>query len=116
MRGLRGKRIVVAGAASGIGAAVAKRLVVEGAQVIVGDINRAGAEITSTAITVAGGTAKPVHFDLAQPHSCDALVQVCVESYGGIDGLVNVAAELPRLDVAQDGDLLEISENSWHRY
>jgi NAD(P)-dependent dehydrogenase (short-subunit alcohol dehydrogenase family) len=41
MRGLQGKRIIIAGGATGIGAASAERLAAEGASVVVGDINLA---------------------------------------------------------------------------
>lgn len=44
MRGLRDKRIVVAGGATGIGAATAERLAEEGARVLVGDVDVAGAD------------------------------------------------------------------------
>lgn len=42
MRGLEGKRIIVAGSASGIRAATARRLHAEGAKVLLGDINPEG--------------------------------------------------------------------------
>ena len=39
MRGLRGKRVIIGGGATGMGAALATRLVAEGASVCVGDVN-----------------------------------------------------------------------------
>jgi NAD(P)-dependent dehydrogenase (short-subunit alcohol dehydrogenase family) len=42
MRGLTGKRILIAGAASGIGEAAARRLAAEGARLFLGDINAKG--------------------------------------------------------------------------
>ena len=73
MRGFDGKRIVVAGAGAGIGAATAMRLAAEGARVIVGDIDERGARQTAVLITEAGGTADAVRFDLADEASTDAL-------------------------------------------
>jgi NAD(P)-dependent dehydrogenase (short-subunit alcohol dehydrogenase family) len=57
MRGLTGKRIVVASGATGIGAATAQRLAGEGAQIIIGDINETELEATVSRIRAAGGTA-----------------------------------------------------------
>jgi NAD(P)-dependent dehydrogenase (short-subunit alcohol dehydrogenase family) len=113
MRGLKDKRIIVASAGSGIGAATARRLAEEGAKVIAGDINWPGVEKVVAEITVAGGTAKAMRYDLAYEPSCKALVQACVDTYGGIDGLANVGADLrPGLD-EEDKHLLDMNENIW---
>ncbi len=53
MRGLTGKRILVDGSASGIGAATAKRLREEGAQLFLGDINEDGVQKVADEITAA---------------------------------------------------------------
>ncbi|WP_326585149.1 SDR family NAD(P)-dependent oxidoreductase [Streptomyces sp. NBC_00481] len=74
MRGLQGKRIVIAGGATGIGAATAGRLAEEGASVVVGDINVAEAKATAKGITEAGGTAIAVEFDLGDEATIQALV------------------------------------------
>jgi NAD(P)-dependent dehydrogenase (short-subunit alcohol dehydrogenase family) len=114
MRGLRGKRIVVASAGSGIGAATAKRLAEEGAQVIAGDINEPGVEKVVGEIAAAGGAAKALRYDLTDGPSCVALVQACVDAYGGIDGLANIGADLAA-NARDVVDLLEMDEATWHR-
>jgi len=116
MKGLRGKRVVVAGSATGIGAATARRLAEEGAKIIAGDLNKAGVDSTVASIVRAGGTAKAVPFDLADEASCAALVQACVEAYGGIDGLANVGADLAPEKSARDLPLLDMSEEIWKRF
>ncbi|ORB74339.1 SDR family NAD(P)-dependent oxidoreductase, partial [Mycobacterium timonense] len=63
MRGLQGKTFIVAGGATGIGAATAERLASEGAAVTVGDINIEGANATDGRITQSGGRAIAVEFD-----------------------------------------------------
>jgi NAD(P)-dependent dehydrogenase (short-subunit alcohol dehydrogenase family) len=115
MRGLHGKRIVVAGSATGIGAATARRLAEEGASVIAGDINAAGLDETVAAIRANGGTVRAVPFDLAKEESCRALIKACVDSYGGIDGLANVGADLSPSLTARDVDLLGMDEAVWQR-
>jgi NAD(P)-dependent dehydrogenase (short-subunit alcohol dehydrogenase family) len=115
MRGIRGKRFVVAGGGSGIGAATAERLAAEGARVIVGDINETGAKATVGRITGAGGEGKAFRFDMADEKSTNALIQACVEAYGGIDGLANVAADLSPATISGDHDVLEMSLPIWER-
>jgi len=113
MRGLQGKRIVVAGAATGIGAGTATRLAEEGAKVVVGDINKDGMEKTVACITAAGGSATGCAFDFADAASCAALIQRCVDTYGGIDGLANVGAATAVSQMLADVDLLQMDENIW---
>ena len=79
--GAMGKRAVVTGAASGIGQAVAMRLLREGASVIAADINEAG-----LAPVVAAG-ATPFVADLSKEQDRDRLV----EAGTGVDYLVNAA-------------------------
>jgi len=89
--GLRGKIIIVTGGAKGIGEAIAKTLVNEGAvAVIVGrkeeDNNAAVKEIEKT-----GGKAFGVTAELSTPGDCDNAVKKTIEKFGRIDGLVNNA-------------------------
>lgn len=79
--GATGKRAVVTGAASGIGQAVAMRLLREGAAVVAADINEAGLE----PVVAAGAT--PFVGDLATDADRDRLVGIGA----GIDYLVNAA-------------------------
>jgi NAD(P)-dependent dehydrogenase (short-subunit alcohol dehydrogenase family) len=76
-----GRRAVVTGAASGIGQAVAHRLLREGVAVIAADRNEAGLE----PIVVAGAT--PFVGDLASDADRDRLI----EAGAGVDHLVNAA-------------------------
>src|SRR6516165_6610947 len=77
MADFKGKRYLVTGAASGIGHAVAERLLAAGAEVYCLDRNRPTANVT-----------RHIEVDLANPHSIDtALAQLD----GEFDGLMNVA-------------------------
>ena len=84
-----GKRVLVTGAASGIGRATSLLFAREGAQVIIGDINEAGLAETAALI---GATATPVVYNAEDHASCRALVATAAE--GGLDVLCNVAGLL----------------------
>jgi len=71
---------VVTGASSGIGEAVARRLVAEGALVTIGSRSEP---------VVAGTTWVPT--DVADPSAADALIDAAVDANGGLDVLVNNA-------------------------
>ena len=79
--GATGKRAVVTGAASGIGQAVARRLLREGATVIAADMNEAGLE------PVVGAGATAFVGDLSR----DADRERLIEAGAGVDYLVNAA-------------------------
>jgi 2-hydroxycyclohexanecarboxyl-CoA dehydrogenase len=79
---LDGKKALVTGGASGIGAAIAARLAAEGAEVWVGDINVAGAE--KVAAEIAG---HPLQLDVTDLESASA----AVEATGGLEILINNA-------------------------
>jgi NAD(P)-dependent dehydrogenase (short-subunit alcohol dehydrogenase family) len=115
MKGLSGKRIVVASGATGIGAATAQRLAEEGALVIVGDINEPELEKTVSRIRAAGGTAQGVRFDLADPPTIVALIEACVSRFGGLDGLANIGADIEVARGEMGQDLLGMDIAVWER-
>ncbi|GAA0431184.1 glucose 1-dehydrogenase [Leifsonia naganoensis] len=115
MRGLNTKRILVAGSASGIGAATAIRLGQEGAHLVLGDINLDGAESTAQAIRDAGGTATAARFDLADAASVEQLVQSAVDSLGGLDGVANVAADLSPATLGNDVEVTDMDVAIWEQ-
>ena len=66
---LTGRTAIVTGAGMGLGAASAQRLASEGAEVVVADIDLAGAERVAAGIRAEGGKAIALRFDLAEPDS-----------------------------------------------
>lgn len=95
-----GKKILVTGAASGIGRATAIRLASEGAQVTIGDINEAG--LAETAEMMAS-TPRICTFDASDTVSCRALVDAAATD--GLDVLCNISGILkwgPSLDFSID--------------
>jgi NAD(P)-dependent dehydrogenase (short-subunit alcohol dehydrogenase family) len=81
---------VLAGAASGIGRATAKRYADHGASVVV-DVDEDGGEETVASITESGGEATFVSTDVSQTADVQRMIETAVEGYGGIDALCNNA-------------------------
>ena len=98
---LDGKIAIITGAASGIGAATARRMAAEGARTVVADLDAAGAKHVAAEIADAGGEATAVQVDLGEVESVRAMVRAAVAGYGGLDTLHNNAAAT-RLAATQD--------------
>jgi 3-oxoacyl-[acyl-carrier protein] reductase len=89
---LKGKRILVTGSSTGIGAAVAIEFARLGAAVIVhGNRNAASAQAVVDAIQKAGGTATAVMGDVSDNDATGKIVAESVEALGGLDVLINNA-------------------------
>jgi NAD(P)-dependent dehydrogenase (short-subunit alcohol dehydrogenase family) len=105
MDGLSEKIAIVAGGGQGIGAATARRLAGEGSKVVVGDLHLERAQQVVEEIVADGGTAVASQFDLTDDASVKRLVRHAVETYGGVDLLANVGANLGRGSSYENGDL-----------
>jgi 2-hydroxycyclohexanecarboxyl-CoA dehydrogenase len=88
MRGLTGKRAIVTGGGSGIGRATVLRLVSEGCDVGIFDIDEAGAEAT---VALAGSHAKAYRTDIADRTAVERSVVALERDSGPADLLANVA-------------------------
>jgi NAD(P)-dependent dehydrogenase (short-subunit alcohol dehydrogenase family) len=115
MHDLTGKRIIIGGGATGMGAGLAHRLVDLGAKVIVGDINEAGLRALQPALDGKAGKAVPVVFDLSDDASIDRLVQRCLDEFGGVDGLAIPGADLSHATLGNDNNVLTMERRIWER-
>jgi NAD(P)-dependent dehydrogenase (short-subunit alcohol dehydrogenase family) len=113
MRGLKDKVAVIAGGATGIGAATSVRLAEEGVSVVVGDINIETTAALVAKITAAGGKAIAVQFDISDDASVKRLVDTAVDTYGGIDLMHANAADLSLC--LSDSDAVDLSLEIWDR-
>ncbi|WP_238364143.1 SDR family NAD(P)-dependent oxidoreductase [Mesobacterium pallidum] len=110
--GLQGKRVIVTGAAGGLGRAFALAFAGAGAKVLVADINAGGLGETSELVRAAGGTAHTAAVDVTSTDSCRALASTAQEAMGGVDVLVNNAALYGGLERRHHFD---IEEGVWDK-
>ncbi|CDX17718.1 Sorbitol dehydrogenase [Mesorhizobium sp. ORS 3324] len=101
---LKDKVAVVTGGAQGIGAAIVRGFVAEGAQVVIADVSTDKADALAREL---GSQASAIRLDVRDLASIEAMVDSLTRTHGGIDILVNNAA------VFDMGPLLEISEKSF---
>ena len=88
MERLREKRIIVTGAGSGIGRAIALRFAAEGARVVISDVD---GEAAARVAAEAGGETLVRKTDVTSTSEVETLVQTSVEEWGGLDVMVNNA-------------------------
>jgi NAD(P)-dependent dehydrogenase (short-subunit alcohol dehydrogenase family) len=89
---LAGRRVLVTGAARGLGLAFAKCIAAAGGSVVLADILGELAQAEAQALRDAGFTAHALAVDLSDPASIDACAVAADGLLGGLDGLVNNAA------------------------
>ncbi|MBB3039268.1 SDR family NAD(P)-dependent oxidoreductase [Hoyosella altamirensis] len=89
---LHGKVIAITGGARGIGAATAAALAEAGAQVVIGDVDRAAAEETAAAI---GKAVTALTLDVADIDSFSSFLDDAQTRHGSLDVLINNAGIMP---------------------
>jgi NAD(P)-dependent dehydrogenase (short-subunit alcohol dehydrogenase family) len=88
---LEGKVAIISGAASGMGAATARRFAKEGAKVVIADVLDEEGRKVAADITRANGIAIFIHLDVTKEDDWKAVVAAAVQKYGELNILVNNA-------------------------
>ncbi len=101
---LGGRTVLITGAASGIGAACARRLAADGARLLLADLDGAGAEKLASELSQ-----ESVQADVTRPDDIERMVEAACRRWGRLDVLFNNAG------IIQARPLLEVSEADWDR-
>ena len=109
---LKGKAGIVTGGATGLGAAVARKLASDGAEVLIVDIDESTAAATAEQIRQAGGSAIPMTGDVAREETAKAMVERALDEFGRLDILVQNAYGIAGFS---DGTALEIDVEGWRK-
>lgn len=107
---LDGKVAVITGAASGIGSAQASLFVEEGANVVLADLDEAGAEAAARELSPDGEKALAVKVNVLEPADVESMVAQAVDKFSKIDILCNTAGAFDEMV-----PLLEASEDLWDK-
>jgi NAD(P)-dependent dehydrogenase (short-subunit alcohol dehydrogenase family) len=106
MRRLENRTILITGAASGIGMAIAARVIAEGARVVLVEKDEATAAGIARGLD---GHALGVGCDVTEPAAVKAAVAAALARFGGLDGVVHNAAA-PSLD----DTVVDLDPRQWH--
>jgi NAD(P)-dependent dehydrogenase (short-subunit alcohol dehydrogenase family) len=102
------KNVVITGAASGLGRAIALSLAKRGWRILVSDINMAGSKITLEMVEKAGGEGETFECDVTKLDDIRRMADFAFEKWNRIDLLVNNAG------VAAGGVVGDIPMEDWH--
>ncbi len=104
--GLSQRACIVTGASRGIGLATARKLVREGASVLL--VGRGGDGLSAAARGCTGpGRTESIAFDVTAPDAGERLVEACVERFGRLEVLVNNAG------TSASRDLEDLTDAEW---
>lgn len=107
---LTDKVALVTGASRGIGLAIARAYAAAGATVVLSSRKQEALDTVKQAINAEGGEALAIAANTSDPKAVENLVSRTLETYGGVDILVNNAATNPHF-----GPILSAEESHWDK-
>lgn len=107
---LKGKVVIVTGAGSGTGRAMATLFAAEGASVVAAEWHAETLASVVDEVRGAGGSITGVHGNVAIEADCAAIVQAAIDAYGRVDALVNNAGVMDN-----NHGVGEVSNAMWER-
>ena len=110
MKEFKGKTVVVTGAASGIGYALAERFAVEKMNVVLADIEQDALDAAVAKISDLGVEAVGIAVDVMDKNSVQSLAKKSIDAFGNIHILCNNAGVAPP---AIDEPIWEHEQNAW---
>ena len=105
---LTGKVALISGSGRGIGRSIALKLAAEGAHVVVNDLDDAPAQSVAQEIAQAGGQAVVCAGNVTAPDFGERFVKTAVDSFGGLDIIVNNAG------YTWDNVVQKMSDEQWY--
>ncbi len=92
MADLQGRTVILSGVGEGLGRETALVAAREGGNVVLGARTEAVLASVAKDVEAAGGAVAYRRTDISKPEDCQAIVDLALERFGRIDGLVNIAA------------------------
>jgi 3-oxoacyl-[acyl-carrier protein] reductase len=110
-----GRRVLVTGAASGIGASISRQYLQEGAALVLIDVNAQALEAQAASLAEIGGTVVWAVANVADYRACEtAFAQVRSKLDGDIDTLINNAGISPKSN-GKPANFWEMDPDEWYR-
>ena len=107
---LEGKSVVITGAASGIGRAMARRFAAEGARLLIADIDKERLGKVKGQLAETGAQVLDMVIDVGDKEQVEAMVQSAADTFGSLDVLCNNAGVLDNLTPLED-----VEDEMWDR-
>jgi len=99
---LRGKTAIITGGAGGIGTCIANEYARAGANVVVASRNRENLDKVAADIKFLGAESLAITVDITDPDQVDSMVKETVDTFGGLDVIVNNAGGGASMKKAED--------------
>ena len=116
MSDLRGKNLIVTGAAGGIGTAVCRRLAADGACICATDLGEQALENLSGTLGLSKDRFVTVAADITKRQQVREVVALAINSFGALHGLANIASastNKPLVDISDDDMALALNTGLW---